>query len=241
MQGITDRRKEIDTSQKQPIFIWEPIPDLCIPSEKERFLEACKLVDMVSPNQRELAGFFEANEFQSQDRMAAMVLESGIGQGLQGEHGGILVVRADRKGCYAYQGKKILHMRPYHLPSDLNNENGKSVVDPTGGGNTFLGALAMSLVDNREFVIEIESGKSRIEKDTWNSKTAIWGRLQKAPSALIIANIAASFAIEQLGMPVLSSEKAGGEVWNGEDVEVRVKSYVTREKDYILKQARGWA
>ena len=55
----------------------------------------------------------------------------------------------------------------YHQSSEL-------VVDPTGGGNTFLGAFAVALA----------RGKGMEE-------AARWG------------NVAASFAIEQVGMPVL--------------------------------------
>jgi hypothetical protein len=40
-----------------PLFIWEPVPDLCIPEELERCYEALKLVDIVSPNHQELASF----------------------------------------------------------------------------------------------------------------------------------------------------------------------------------------
>lgn len=89
---------------------------------------------------------------------------------------------------------------------DTGSENTPSkklqVVDPTGGGNAFLGGLTVA----------IARGKSLDE-------AAAWG------------NVAASFAIEQVGVPVLGQNADGQETWNGVRVEDRYAAYET-----ILRQ-----
>lgn len=82
------------------------------------------------------------------------------------------------------------------------------VVDPTGGGNSFLGG----------FTVAIARGKSLDE-------AAAWG------------NVAASFAIEQVGVPVLGQDADGNETWNGVRVEDRYAAYesLLRQKG-ILKE-----
>ena len=75
----------------------------------------------------------------------------------------------------------------------------EKVVDPTGGGNTFLGGLAVALA----------RGKSIEEACAWGS-------------------VAASFAIEQVGVPELGKDEEGRETWNGERAEERLKEYVER-------------
>ena len=81
--------------------------------------------------------------------------------------------------------------------SDGGNPNrGLQVVDPTGGGNAFLGGFAVGLA----------RGKTLDE-------AAAWG------------NIAASFAIEQVGVPVLGRDADGNETWNGVRVEDRYAAY----------------
>ena len=81
---------------------------------------------------------------------------------------------------------------PFHAPTP------EKVIDPTGGGNGFLGGLAIGLVRTGDVV---EASK--------------WG------------NVAASFMIEQVGVPVLQTEE-GKERWNGVVVEERMKEYSMR-------------
>ncbi|KAJ8129396.1 hypothetical protein O1611_g4234 [Lasiodiplodia mahajangana] len=73
------------------------------------------------------------------------------------------------------------------------------VVDPTGGGNTFLGGLAVALA----------RGKGVEEAAAWGS-------------------VAASFAIEQIGMPTLGHDDDGHETWNGVRVDERFEEFKTR-------------
>lgn len=73
------------------------------------------------------------------------------------------------------------------------------VIDPTGGGNTFLGGLAVALA----------RGKNLEEAAAWGS-------------------VAASFAIEQVGMPILGHDAEGRETWNGVIVDERFEEFKTR-------------
>lgn len=250
---ITSRRKEIMPSESyyKPIFIWEPVPDLCTPDELLNCTNTLPLVDICSPNHSELAAFMgddgldpntgnistAAIERSCEQLLASMPLQSFT-----------LVVRAGDKGCYLARngGRK---RQPYSRGSNakrrkkeytrgglrpdtdmealfaglLQDEDGSvarqeievdpglekwipayhqdqdRVIDPTGGGNCFLGGLAVALA--RGLAVE---------------EAAAWG------------NIAASFAIEQVGVPVLGQGIDGREVWNGVEVMERLTEFQRR-------------
>jgi hypothetical protein len=76
------------------------------------------------------------------------------------------------------------------------HQDASKVVDPTGGGNAFLGGLAVALA----------RGKKLEEAARWGS-------------------VSASFAIEQVGMPTLGTDAEGREVWNGVRVEERLGEF----------------
>ena len=192
---LARRRAECDShGLARTMFLWEPVPPLCIPSELEGCRKALKLVQIVSPNHMELAAFFglsancgEDVDHEVVEKCAADWLSSGIDQ----DGSGAVVVRAGKDGCYMATREESAWLPAYHEASD-------KVTDPTGGGNTFLGGLAIALA----------RGKGLRE-------AAIWG------------SIAASFAIEQVGMPVLT-EHPGGERWNGEKVQDRYDRFMRR-------------
>jgi sugar/nucleoside kinase (ribokinase family) len=75
------------------------------------------------------------------------------------------------------------------------HQSGEKVVDPTGGGNAFCGGFCAGWVQSHgDFEMACVSG-----------------------------NIAASYVIEQFGLPALSS--VDGERWNGESVQSRRETY----------------
>ncbi|GJN67220.1 MAK32-like protein [Purpureocillium lilacinum] len=242
---ITARRKQLtsrDASYTKPIFVWEPVPDLCTPEELLNCTNTLPHIDICSPNHAELAGFMgddgidpetgqvsmSAIERSCEQLLASMPLQSYA-----------LVVRAGDKGCYiAKNGGRRTKRQPRPrknyahggLQPDtdmealfaglLQDEDGSiardevevdagtehwvppyhhdpaSVVDPTGGGNTFLGGLAVALA----------RGHTLMEAAAWGS-------------------VAASFAIEQVGMPVLAAEPGGYETWNGDSVSRRLQQF----------------
>ncbi|KLJ11122.1 hypothetical protein EMPG_13573 [Blastomyces silverae] len=223
IEGILQRRerisqrKEVEQSiaERRPIFVWEPVPDLCRPEELPMFYKALKQVDVVSPNDLELANMFgnkSWNVSNSGDRaIADDIVKSGIGQ----DGNGMLVVRAGKDGCYAFSRDLSLHIPAYR---------GVNVVDPTGAGNAFLGALAQSLVINDRKPLRVVTSTLGGSGE-WASIVNSWGEQGRIPAALICATVAASFVIEQVGMPNISYSDGGEESWNGESYTERIRLY----------------
>ncbi|KAF2279293.1 Ribokinase-like protein [Westerdykella ornata] len=192
-------------STPDPLFIWEPVPDLCTPAEFENCLKALKCVDVVSPNHSELGAFFGEDtngvnhvDYRLIERLCDQWLASGIG--VNGKGG--IVVRAGKDGCLVACRSSRRWIPAYHQSAD-------KVVDPTGGGNGFLGGLAMGLVRG-----SASPGVHNLEE------AAIWG------------SVSASFAIEQIGMPTLS-QSPQGELWNNVRVEDRLFEFKQRLGTYI--------
>jgi sugar/nucleoside kinase (ribokinase family) len=250
---INSRRRAVcaPDSYSKPLFIWEPVPDLCIPDELLNCTNTLPLVDICSPNHAELAGFMgddgldpktgeistNAVERSCEQLLASMPLQSFT-----------LVVRAGEKGCYLARNGGRKRQPPSHgtgqkrrkkeytrggLQPDTDMEalfagllqdedgavareeievdpglekwvpayhqNPEHVVDPTGGGNCFLGGFGVALA----------RGKSVEE-------AAVWG------------TVAASLAIEQVGIPTLQRESPAGETWNGMKVDDRLKEFQQR-------------
>jgi fructose-1-phosphate kinase PfkB-like protein len=68
-------------------------------------------------------------------------------------------------------------------------------VDTTGAGNSFLGAFTVKFQSTRDIT-----------------------------EAVIAATVAASFTIEQVGLPIRTLS-GGRELWNGEEVASRIERY----------------
>ena len=189
----------------RPLFIWEPVPDLCTTEEFENCLKALKYVDVVSPNHGELGGFFGKNtngkdhvDFRIIEKLSSQWLENGIGS-----HGnGGVVIRCGKDGCLVTRKGMQKWLPAYH-------QSAERVVDPTGGGNGFLGGLAIGLVRG--------GANASIEN---LEEASLWG------------TISASFAIEQVGMPRLA-HTAEGETWNDVRIEKRLSEFKERLARYI--------
>ncbi|KAJ4013883.1 hypothetical protein NW752_005595 [Fusarium irregulare] len=248
---ITSLRKKIvpPESYIKPIFIWEPVPDLCTPDELLNCTNCLPLVDICSPNHAELAGFMgdsgldpETGEISiiAVERACEQLLASMPLQSFS------LVVRAGEKGCYIAKNggrkrgrdQKTTKRRKKDytrggLQHDTDMEalfagllqdadgivareeievdpgiekwvpayhtDSTKVIDPTGGGNTFLGGLGVALA----------RGESLEEAVAWGA-------------------VAASFAIEQVGVPTLGRDAEGCETWNGQNVEARLTEFRER-------------
>ena len=105
-----------------------------------------------------------------------------------------------RHGCLLGQkvkdGQTLLWFPAFY---DANVDDGK-VRDPTGAGNAFCGALAVTFA---------HGGSIRV--------------------GVIMATVVASFIIEQIGMPALNKGHSI-ELWNGESVRSRCELYMHRNK-----------
>ena len=189
----------------RPLFIWEPVPDICTRQELPNCMAALKHVDVVSPNHSELGAFFGTDtngqdhvDYRSIEELCDQWLQSGIG--VDG-HGGI-VVRAGKDGCLVVRQGLRKWLPAYH-------QSAEKVIDPTGGGNGFLGGLAIGLVRGGATL-----GLESLEE------AATWG------------SISASFAIEQVGMPQLSHTEHN-ETWNNVQVEDRLLDFKRRLEVYV--------
>jgi len=107
-----------------------------------------------------------------------------------------IVVRSGKEGCYIATKENAGWLPAYH-------QNSEKVVDPTGGGNTFLGGFSITLA--RASTIDF---------------TAI-------ENAVVYGAVAASFAIEQIGMPTLGRAE-GEEAWNDDSVGKRIRELQQR-------------
>jgi hypothetical protein len=249
--SILRRRKEIDPHAEKPLFIWEPVPDLCIPNELLNLTNALPYVDICSPNHTELASLMGDPDLgldPATGKVSRQAVERACEQLLSGMplQSYALVIRCGGEGCYlAKNGGRsrrpsiVKRKRPANharggLTLDMDMEalfagllNGDSsferepvqidpglerwlpayfeyndqdrVVDPTGGGNGFLGGLAVALARGHSL-----------------EEAACWG------------SVAASLCIEQVGVPVLGVDEDGKETWNGELVEDRLKKLMKR-------------
>nr|OQO25739.1 hypothetical protein B0A51_10203 [Rachicladosporium sp. CCFEE 5018] len=214
VKRIRDRRREmLGPGGKDPIIIWEPVPDMCTLAELDNTLHTLKWVDVISPNHEELAALFDFRHGNSFDSCAVVaqasrLLEHGIGI----ERKGAIVVRCGKEGCYVVErsssakGRSSSFFPAFFLDSSR-------VIDPTGCGNGFLGGFAMGLVKFME-----AEGVFRPQD------AAIWG------------TVAASFCIQQVGVPVLGKDSDQQETWNGEHVEERMLKYslqLSRQDDWM--------
>ncbi|RPB06412.1 Ribokinase-like protein, partial [Morchella conica CCBAS932] len=187
-------------------FIWEPVPDLCTPEHRLDMYKTLKLVHVISPNHAELAGFYgiedptDNSSRATIEALTAKLVTAGIGP----HNTGAAIVRCGKMGCLvSSHGRPPVWLPAYYSTDGDNGEgpNHEKVVDPTGGGNTFIGGVAIGLVRYPgNFVMAAAMGA-----------------------------VAASFAIEQIGIPVLEKGGAGrGERWNGVEVGRRWEEYKAR-------------
>lgn len=233
VEEIMQRRKQLLSEGKasadsyatgRPIFVWEPVPDLCTPEEQEKFFAANKVVDVVSPNELELGmmfgqpGWSEESEFGKS--IVNRILESGIGP----QGGGLLVIRAGKDGSYSYTKSQRVWLPAYHQPG---TSGASAVTDPTGAGNSFLGALAQGMVsagrDPAKVLDSVLAGSQH-----WSKATKDWGQQSQFLPALIFATVAAGFVVEQLGVPRLQTFGDTKELWNGSEFTERVRLYTER-------------
>ncbi|KAF4971824.1 hypothetical protein FSARC_1427 [Fusarium sarcochroum] len=248
---ITSLRKKVvpPEAYTKPIFIWEPVPDLCTPDELLNCTNCLPLVDICSPNHSELAGFMGDSGLDSETgEISTLAVERACEQLLASMplQSFSLVIRAGEKGCYIAKNggrkrgrdpkttkrRKKDYVRGGLRPDTdmealfaglLQDADGivareeievdpgvekwipayhtdsSNVIDPTGGGNTFLGGLGVALA-----------------------------RGESLEDAVVCGAVAASFAIEQVGVPTLGRDAEGREAWNGHNVEARLREFRER-------------
>ncbi|KAJ5727887.1 hypothetical protein N7493_005707 [Penicillium malachiteum] len=210
-------------ASERPIFVWEPVPDLCTPEEQEKFFEANKVVDVVSPNHLELGMMFDQPGWTEEDEGSKQLVQRILDAGIGPNGDGSIVIRAGKDGSYAYSRAQRVWLPAYHQP---DTSGATAVIDPTGAGNSFLGALAQGLVTaGRTPFYVIESTMS--DSHSWKQAMEAGGQRRDLLGALICATVAAGFVVEQIGVPNISV-KDGKELWNQTEFTERVRLYTQR-------------
>ena len=188
----------------RPLVVWEPKAYSCVPENLPAFVQAMRTVDVFSPNHIELARIVgkslppTPNEAFFEDLCAPFF----TGQDFQSNLEGVLVVRAGDQGCFLKGYNEQKWLPAYYAPQDNIKATtcASKVVDTTGAGNAFLGALTIGLLMCPNDVV----------------------------FAACAGNVAASFVVEQVGVPTLSLSEDGTELWNGQDVYARFEAYRAR-------------
>lgn len=195
MGDVQNLRTEHNVAEK-PLYIWEPFPDYCTNEHLASHLDVAHCADVFSTNHLELLALFNYDAPGDQlldesviERCAAQVLVAAAARNPTLA----VVIRAAQQGCLVMTRDSPSQWYPaYHAtPSS-------KVVEVTGAGNMFLGALTYALGDGRDLT-----------------------------EAVMCASVAAGFAIEQIGLPVYTHVD-GRDLWNGVEFEVRLAEYRSR-------------
>ncbi|KAJ5196687.1 hypothetical protein N7449_007166 [Penicillium cf. viridicatum] len=185
----------------RPLIIWEPAPLSCKPENLAACLETVALVDVFTPNHLELTAFFENSPVASSNRSEIERLGSRfLTSGVGPEGKGAVVIRAGENGCFVQSHNITSQWLPPFYTADMGEEQSK-VVDPTGAGNAFLGGYAIGHLQRMGNILE----------------------------AACYGSVAASFALEQVGMPEKSNE-GYEELWNGASVSRRLHQFMARQE-----------
>ncbi|KAJ6110864.1 hypothetical protein N7486_003099 [Penicillium sp. IBT 16267x] len=184
----------------RPLIIWEPSPLACSPDNLQGCLEAARYVDVLSPNHLELAKLFsQAPEAAFSKSRVEELASKLLGSGVGPDGTGVVVVRAGEHGCLVQSRDVPPRWLPPFYGSGFLEERKFPVVDPTGAGNAFLGGYGVGYIQTGDAV-----------------QAACYG------------SVAASFALEQIGMPE-KVDQGDTEVWNGVSVRARLREYMSRE------------
>lgn len=221
--AIMERRARIDPKSldvlcmmSRPIFVWQPLACYCTPSEIPNFYAALKHVDVISPNFAELLALFGPYHLDNHDLLIR--LKDGCNRLLAlgfGNKPSAVVVRIGEEGCYVATLQRHTTMPAYHQSTDLlprekrtqTSADAHTVVDSVGAGHAFLGGFCIGILNDPHphGLTEFEVG-------------AIYG------------SVAASFAIEQVGLPRLDydSPPSKKERWNDQAVRDRLAGFERR-------------
>lgn len=185
--------------QHKPIIVWEPDPTRCKRQHLEEHVNACAWVDVFSPTHTELVALCTPGDQEvspNDQQPSIQLIEDYARRFLKASMKNAV---EDATVIAVRAGKHgCLVMSVKHgkrwFPAFYENGS-KKIVDVDGAGSAFLGAFTYVL-------------------QTTGSMT----------EAAIYGIVAASFAMEQIGLPVLSSEE-DADRWNEEDVVRRLDAY----------------
>lgn len=214
--GIDRGSLDVLCMMSRPIFVWRPLACYCTPSEIPNFYAALKHVDVISPSFVELLALFGPYDLDNHDLLIR--LKEGCNRLLAlgfGNKPSAVVVRIGEEGCYVATLQRHTTMPAYHQSSDLlprekrtqTGAGANTVVDSVGAGHAFLGGFCIGILNDPHphGLTEFEVG-------------AIYG------------SVAASFAVEQVGLPRLDYDPPPSrkERWNDQAVRDRLAEFERR-------------
>ncbi|KAF8576445.1 Ribokinase-like protein [Ramaria rubella] len=129
-----------DVEGWQPVTIYEPIPDHCIPEELPMLTEVLSSISILSPNAEEALSLLSLPLPPTQDTIeqaASMFLELGVGN----SGNGTIIIRSGGMGAYVMTRSRGGRW----VPAYWTTEDQHKIIDVTGAGNSFLGGLAAGL------------------------------------------------------------------------------------------------
>ncbi|WWC85671.1 uncharacterized protein L201_000537 [Kwoniella dendrophila CBS 6074] len=199
---IVNEMQEIKSNGVQNIgkgwngnLVWEPMPSCCKPSELQNILDLAPSFSVISPNLLELQSILNISPNENPSKEEAEIAVQSFHQ--------LLLDQNDKNDssiptivvrCGELGSYTFSLDWKGWIPPYHGLEDQDKVKDVTGGGNSFLGGLCAGLL--------ITQGDMKL--------------------ASIYAATAASFTIEQRGLPNLTyTEK--GERWNNEDPWTRLR------------------
>ncbi|KAJ2985711.1 hypothetical protein NUW58_g5386 [Xylaria curta] len=190
-------RQEQDITQR-PLIVWESAPLSCNIANLASHFNACALVDVFSPNHLEL-GYLVDGESLHETEFSPSAVESQAGRflaiGVGPNREGLVLIRSGEHGVLFASSKDKANW----LPAYYKNNGSGEIVDPTGAGNTFLGAFTVALQETKD-----------------------------PREACLRESVAASYALEQFGPAKLTASWLSKELWNGSCVQSRLRDFKAR-------------
>ncbi|KAI0721829.1 Ribokinase-like protein [Cerioporus squamosus] len=138
--AIMSEVKQIETWN--PITVYEPIPDRCVPEELPALQAVLPDISVLSPNAEEALSLLSMpinTTKQSIEAACSALLDMGVGP----KDDGAVVIRSGAMGaCIGLRGSPCTWVDAFWNGED----DASKVVDVTGAGNSFLGGLGAGLV-----------------------------------------------------------------------------------------------
>lgn len=175
----------------RPLYVWEPQAKTCSPETFEAHQKVIEEVDIFSPNHAELASFFTGSTSGAVAFDKATVEQQAQAfMPASPSHPLCILIRCAEHGCFVLSAVPGGEQKGSWLPA-YHMPGSEGVLDPTGAGNAFLGGAAMGYMQHEDFVMAAAYGA-----------------------------VAASFAVEVVGLPNLGSC----------DARVRLRAYMTQSQ-----------
>ncbi|KAG0141042.1 hypothetical protein CROQUDRAFT_674331 [Cronartium quercuum f. sp. fusiforme G11] len=160
----------------KPRFIYEPVPDSCVPENLDTLVSISGSMEVFSPNELEARSLLGLSTPTHETPVAIEdIARRFIAHGFRN-----VVIRCGKLGAFVVGSESTVGGA--WIPAMIENQS--EVVDQTGGGNSFLGGLMAGLAQGFDLV-----------------------------EASYCGSVSAGLTISQSGLPVLSINTLGHEVW----------------------------